>query len=102
MSTLGTTTKKIVRDTPGIIRLLRLAFERITVPLTAVGSGVVSALKEFHQRRFRRRGSADVVVHQQELFHLRMIESCRWTNLALRETFLFGRGVGIKSHTLDL
>src|SRR5579862_139357 len=102
MRILPRTTKKILRYTPDFTRLPCLAFERFAIPLTAFGSGDVGALKEVHQRCFRICVGADVVVHQQEFFHLRMIESCRGTNRLRREAVRLRCGVRIECGPFDV
>src|SRR5208282_5500554 len=53
-------------------------------------------LQERMQRILGGSGAANVVVHQEKFFKLRMIERLRWTDRLLCKSFGFGSGIGVK------
>src|SRR5271166_2275360 len=78
------------------------ALQRLAVPLAADRGSLVGALQECRQFSFRRDGGAHVVIHQDELLHLRMIESCFGADRLLGKAWRFRRSVGIKRRTFDV
>src|SRR5579864_5068660 len=69
-----------------------LAFQGFAVPISQAGGRVIGTVQEFHESGLWVGCGAHVVVHQQEFFHLRMIEGCGGANFAFRKAGWFGRG----------
>src|SRR5271165_6139738 len=80
----------------------RSALQGLPVPLGAHRGGFISALQKIHQCGFGRIGDSHVVIHHQEFFHLRVVESCLWTDSLFRKTGRLGRSVGVKGWTRDV
>lgn len=54
-----------------------------------VGGGGIGGFEEFEQSISRRGGSADILIHEQELVQLRMIEGVLWPDAGLRKAERF-------------
>src|SRR4029077_10917946 len=85
-----------------ISRMLRGSFQLRPVPFRQVGSGFVSALQEFDQRRSGRGIKTNIVIHQKEFFHLRMVKRLARTDPTLPEARRFRGGVSVECRTFDL
>src|SRR5260370_30347372 len=87
---------------PAATLLPNLPLQRFVVPLPQVGGCVIRALQKLHQRSLRRSGGSHVVIHQQKLFHLRVIEGRLWPNASFCKTWRFRRCIGVKSRPLGV
>src|ERR1700677_3615231 len=78
------------------------SLQRFALPVAAFSRRFVGALEELQQRGFRIVSASNVVVHQQELFELRMVEGRLRANRTLREAGGFRRSVGVKRRSNDV
>src|SRR5882762_3975505 len=80
----------------------RLALQAFAVPLAQISRCVVCGLEKFYQRVFWRSRGSHIVVHQQELFHLRVVEGRLRRNTLFGKATRFRRGIRVKSWPLDV
>src|SRR5258708_10281764 len=78
-----------------------MPFQFFSVPVRQIRSSLGSALQKVEQCLPRRGGQANVVVHQQKLFQLRMIESRRGLNALLGKTGRLRCSISVEGGTFD-
>src|SRR6185437_689706 len=71
-------------------------FQSVAVPAAKISAGFIGTLQKIQQRAPGRIGSADIIVHQEELAQLRVVK--RWAGLypGKRVSLGFRHGVGVK------
>src|ERR1700688_3540370 len=78
------------------------SFQPPPIPPAQIRPRLISTLQKIQQCLPRQSSPANVVIHQQKLFHLRMVKSSRRPDLLLGKTSRLRRRIRIKRRTLHL
>src|SRR6266851_6164473 len=79
-----------------------LPLQALAVPLAQISRCVVRALEEIHKRVLRRWRRSHIVIHQQELFQLRVVESRLQPNALFTKAGRLRRGIRVKRWSLNI
>src|ERR1700722_12781456 len=87
---------------PLVLRALLHSLQFLPIPLPEISPRLIRALQKFQQCLSWRSSATHIVVHQQKLFHHRMVKSRVRLHFLTTKTSRLRRGVCIKCRAFDI